>query len=129
MPRPLKKKPSARKFSKIDCIIGANLKHEREIRGLTQTDLGRALGVSYQQIQKYENGKSRLSTASLYLISNFLGAPITAFFHDLETIKNPAYIGRLPLDKKELELVSIYKNLDPSSQKSAREFFKAISEK
>ena len=115
------------KLYQIDCIIGENLRHEREIRGYSQTALGRAIGLSYQQIQKYESGKSRISISTLYVIGNFLGVPISAFLQDLETIQKPARDSRLSLDKKELELLSLYKNLDPSAQKIAREFFKTIS--
>lgn len=127
MPRGLKSGND--KFSQINCIIGANLKHEREIRGYSQTALGRAIGLSYQQIQKYENGKSRISMATLYLICNALDVPMSAFLQDIETVQKPAYNSRFFLNKKELELLSLYKNLDPSAQKTAREFFKAISPK
>lgn len=55
----------------LDIIIGAALKKERLRLGLTQTEIARALGVAFQQVQKYENGKNRLSLSALVKIGAF----------------------------------------------------------
>jgi len=51
--------------------------------GLSQAELGNALGVSFQQIQKYEKGAYRVSASRLEQIASFLGVPISFFFNDL----------------------------------------------
>ena len=56
----------------LDREIGARLRHIRNVRGLTQEDLGRGVGVSFQQIQKYERGTNRISTSTLILLARKL---------------------------------------------------------
>ena len=65
---------------KTDNGIGSNIKLARKYRGIAQNRLGDLLGVTYQQIQKYENGKSRISAESLYRISKELNFPLEFFF-------------------------------------------------
>ncbi|SMH43426.1 helix-turn-helix domain-containing protein [Azospirillum agricola] len=50
---------------------------------MSQTDLGRALGVSFQQVQKYENGTTRVSASVLYRLANSLGVSVSYFFDGL----------------------------------------------
>jgi transcriptional regulator with XRE-family HTH domain len=56
----------------LDREIGARLRHVRNLRGLTQTDLGKVVDVSFQQIQKYERGTNRISTSALILLARAL---------------------------------------------------------
>ena len=60
----------------VDKSIGGRLKHFRQRANLSQTALGKHLGVSFQQVQKYENGTNRISAASLMKISRFLNISI-----------------------------------------------------
>lgn len=64
----------------IDIAVGQRIRAVRELRGLTQTDLAKATGVTFQQIQKYERGTNRVSASRLMLISHALGQPVSAFF-------------------------------------------------
>lgn len=63
----------------LDRIIGANLRKHRLRRGFSQEDLGCRLGVSYQQIHKYETGQSALAAARLLRVSDILGVPAAMF--------------------------------------------------
>lgn len=72
-----KSKPKA---SDIDVLIGANLRDLRLFFGVTQAELARVLGVTFQQVQKYEKGKDRLSAARLYVLARFFDVPLDAFF-------------------------------------------------
>lgn len=56
----------------LDREIGARLRHIRNVRGLTQEDLGKVVGVSFQQIQKYERGTNRISSSTLILLARKL---------------------------------------------------------
>ena len=67
---------------KVDRRIGARLKQTRMIADKSQTELGQHLGVSFQQVQKYENGTNRISAATLARIAEFLSVPVTQFFDD-----------------------------------------------
>jgi transcriptional regulator with XRE-family HTH domain len=64
----------------IDRHVAAQIRIQRKARGLSQTELGKALGVSYQQIQKYENGKNRLGASRLQQIANVLDVAPDFFF-------------------------------------------------
>ena len=61
------KKPNEVEFN---TLVGKNIKHLRKLKKLTQTDVGQAIGVSFQQVQKYENGQNGLHSYSLYKIAH-----------------------------------------------------------
>ena len=56
----------------IDRHVGARIRMQRMVRGVSQTELGTAVGVSFQQVQKYEKAANRVSTSRLQLIANTL---------------------------------------------------------
>ncbi len=71
----------------IDTEIGKRLRQARLSKGLTQQGLAEKIGISFQQVQKYENGINRVSSSRLLVIANVLNIPITYFFDDLGTIE------------------------------------------
>src|SRR4030088_3227434 len=66
----------------IDVMVGKRVRVRRVQLGLSQTELGKKLGVTFQQVQKYENGANRVSSSRLYEISTALDVPIAFFFMD-----------------------------------------------
>ena len=58
--------------ARLDREIGARVRRARKERGLTQTQLGKSLNVSFQQVQKYERGTNRISSSALILIARVL---------------------------------------------------------
>lgn len=74
----------------VDIHIGRRIREARLLTNgpggglLTQTELGGAVGVSFQQIQKYENGSNRISGSRLYMIAAELKQPLDFFFKGLE---------------------------------------------
>lgn len=64
----------------VDALVGRNIRICRLQRGLTQTDLGDHLGVTFQQIQKYENGANRVGAARLTQIAGALGVGLATLF-------------------------------------------------
>jgi len=66
----------------IDVMVGKRIRLRRVQLGLSQTELGQKLGVTFQQIQKYENGANRVSCSRLYETSVALEVPISFFFMD-----------------------------------------------
>ena len=72
--------PSA--IDPIDAHVGTTLRTLRKERGMSQTALGAAGGITFQQIQKYEKGKNRVSASMLYKLAKALDAPIADFFPD-----------------------------------------------
>jgi transcriptional regulator with XRE-family HTH domain len=63
------------KYNSIDRSIGDRIKAHRKDARISQTALGKHLGVSFQQVQKYENGTNKLSAASVLKIARFLNVP------------------------------------------------------
>ena len=64
----------------VDKLVGRNLRVYRLRKGLSQTELAEQLGVSFQQVQKYENGSNRVSSGRLLQVSSIMEVPVTAFF-------------------------------------------------
>lgn len=65
----------------LDIRIASRLKQARLYRGFTQADLASYIGVSFQQIQKYENGQNRISASTLGHCADYLNVPIEHFYH------------------------------------------------
>lgn len=68
----------------VDIHVGKKLKHLRVLRGMTQTDVANGLNISFQQVQKYELGRNRISASRLFELSNILDVPPSYFFEGLE---------------------------------------------
>jgi transcriptional regulator with XRE-family HTH domain len=83
----------ARTTTDLDALIGARVKLRRKELGMSQSVLGAKLGITFQQIQKYENGTNRISAGCLYEISRALSVPITYFFQDCKAAaqRSPAH--------------------------------------
>ncbi|MDA9163549.1 helix-turn-helix domain-containing protein [Rickettsiaceae bacterium] len=64
----------------IDHVVGKNLKKHQTTLNLSQKDIADSLGVSIQQVQKYETCVNRISSGKLYNISKLLNTPIKQFF-------------------------------------------------
>lgn len=77
-----KPEPDARQ-SPIDTHVGARMKLRRTLMGLSQEKLGEKLGLTFQQVQKYERGVNRVSASRLYDLARVLDVPIGFFFDDL----------------------------------------------
>lgn len=65
----------------VDLHVGSAIQRRRKMLGMSQTQLANALGVSFQQIQKYERGANRISASRLFDVSQHLEVPVSYFFH------------------------------------------------
>ncbi|MFD1198176.1 helix-turn-helix domain-containing protein [Brucella gallinifaecis] len=72
-----KKKPNP-----IDVHVGSRIRLRRNMLGLSQEKLGESLGITFQQIQKYEKGTNRVGASRLQAISSILNVPVSFFFED-----------------------------------------------
>jgi transcriptional regulator with XRE-family HTH domain len=93
MPQIPKQRADQRSRTGIDSYVGRRLRERRILLGLSQEWLGAMLGVSYQQVQKYEKAGNRVSASRLYQLSQLLGVPIAWFF---DGIDDRADIGTAP---------------------------------
>jgi transcriptional regulator with XRE-family HTH domain len=67
----------------IDVHVGARLRLRRTLLGLSQEKLGEAVGITFQQLQKYERGSNRISASRLFNLSQVLEVPVSFFFDDM----------------------------------------------
>lgn len=79
MKRPAKKRAD-RKALAADLVVGANVRQLRAAGGLTLSELAKALGISHQQLQKYETGANRVSAGMLYELARYFVVPVDALF-------------------------------------------------
>ena len=64
----------------VDQLVGTRIRERRRAVNMSQTELARKIGVTFQQVQKYENGVNRISAGRLSAIAQALGVPMTFFF-------------------------------------------------
>lgn len=96
-----------------DLHIGRRIRLRRTLLGLSQQQLAGAVGVTFQQIQKYESGANRISAARLYDLSRALGVGPMFFVEDMPDAGPDAIASSDPMVRTEtLELVRIYWGLD-----------------
>ncbi len=81
--RTKRSKQGRRSFRSIDAHVGACLRTRRIIAGLTQSELGAATGVTFQQVQKYEKATNRISASQLYAFAQRLNCSPDDFFEGL----------------------------------------------
>jgi transcriptional regulator with XRE-family HTH domain len=69
--------------SPIDIHVGTRIRLRRTMMGMSQERLGEALGLTFQQVQKYERGSNRVGASRLFDLSRVLDVPISFFFDDM----------------------------------------------
>ena len=105
----------------LDKKIGLKIKQIRKSWGLSQIELAERIGISFQQIQKYEKGSTRISVMRLQQISEALGVNITAFFEEGERIPKVSDLALRytpggdpletfqPINKEEITLLKLFR--------------------
>ncbi len=91
----------------VDIHVGSRVRLRRTLLGLSQEKLGDAVGLTFQQIQKYERGANRIGASRLFQLSRILDVPISFFFEDmpagLRTAEGQVAVGLRERDQKTLE--------------------------
>lgn len=131
-------------FHPVDVHVGLRMRQRRALLGMSQTSLGTSVGLTFQQVQKYERGSNRISASRLVEFARVLDVPVTFFFQEMPANAVRAKIDRNgkkareegtpfddaqnPLAKREtLELVrAYYKIREPRVRKNIFEMVKAL---
>jgi transcriptional regulator with XRE-family HTH domain len=100
----------------VDTHVGQRIRDKRNEHSMSQTEVANALGVTFQQVQKYERGTNRVCASRLYDLSQILNVPVQFFFKGLENqpdglegdAKNVVYLIKLDT----IELVEAYYKVD-----------------
>lgn len=78
----MKEKENKKKPNPTDIHVGSRIRMRRNILGMSQEKLGEHLGITFQQIQKYEKGTNRVGASRLQAIASILDVPVSFFFAD-----------------------------------------------
>lgn len=106
--------------SDIDRIVGERIRRRRVLLGLTQDQLADALGISYQQIQKYETGANRVSAGRLFKIAETLDTKAGWFFDGIgDDIDRPDSGDTVASSRHTIELVRSFQRIDDDKQRMA----------
>jgi len=105
-------------MSKNRINIGQIIREARRASGLSQMQLAEKVGLSYQQIQKYEKGKSEITVKRLYQIAEALEIPVDKFLHGKNLIisESPSFYGKL--SPEEETLISLYRKIKSAKIKN-----------
>ncbi len=100
----------------VDILVGRNVRQLRARRRVSQLELGEALGLTFQQIQKYEKGTNRVSASKLHQIAVFLDVEISALFEGAGCSHSPT---KVELSPEAYELAINYDKLHSPAGKEA----------
>jgi transcriptional regulator with XRE-family HTH domain len=108
-------KSSAKRPSPIDVTVGRNVRIWRLAKGLSQAQLAKRLGVTFQQVQKYEVGANRIGTSRLVKLAAILGVPIAALFEGTDATDPSRSLLALIADKRAFRLARAFAVIEDSA--------------
>lgn len=117
----------------VDVHVGKRIRHRRWLAGMTQQQLAQAVGIKFQQIQKYETGANRVSASRLWDIADALDVDVSFFFEGLapEHSEHDS-AGGVPADilgdKEALELVRSYYAIPENQRRRLFELARVLSD-
>ncbi|HYE48061.1 MAG TPA: helix-turn-helix domain-containing protein [Azospirillaceae bacterium] len=135
-------RPKMDKPNPIDVHVGSRVRLRRTLLGMSQEKLGEAIGLTFQQVQKYERGANRIGASRLFDLSRVLDVPVSFFFDDMpdeegaapsavdeSAVQEAVAAETDPLAKREtLELVRAYYRIsDPGVRKRLFELTKSVA--
>jgi transcriptional regulator with XRE-family HTH domain len=124
----------------VDVHVGARVRLRRTTLGMSQEKLGDAIGLTFQQVQKYERGTNRIGASRLYELSRVLDVPISFFFEELSAGVAPPVVpsgmseppappfGEAGNNRERLELVRVFQRIsDATLRRRLFDLVKAIA--
>lgn len=108
----------------IDILVGARIRLRRKMQGLSQTALADAVGVTFQQVQKYERGANRVSASRLSQIAKKLGCSVAHLHGEEATVANGAELTSLSVSGA-AELLELYAGLKPGLRRAILDLVRA----
>ena len=123
----------------VDVHVGSRIQLRRKMLGMSQQKLGDAMGLTFQQVQKYEKGANRVGSSRLFQLSKVLNVPVSFFFDDMpeEIAGSKGHLQEAtvpfadnPLTKREtLELVRAYHRISTAAvRKRVFELVKSLAD-
>ncbi len=131
------RRQKADKPNPIDVHVGSRVRLRRTLLGMSQEKLGDAIGLTFQQVQKYERGANRVGASRLYDLSRVLDVPVSYFFEELGDASSASgandqggepYQSNPMMKRETLELVRAYLRIsDPQIKRRLFELAKALA--
>ena len=123
---------NARRTTPVDRLVGARMRLRRQSLGMSQTELGEKIGVTFQQIQKYELGSNRVGASRLASVATALGVPVTFFFEELKpAVESPGEedaVTKALQDRSTVELIKAFSAVtDPLLRRRIVDLVRAAS--
>ena len=121
-----------RKIGSVDIYVGENMKARRNELGLSQGALAKSVGVTFQQIQKYENGINRISASRMYTVAKTLGVDVNYFFRGIEGENLESYRSSLfgKIDRDAAIMLELFSKIeDKKLRKSLLNILKSYSKR
>lgn len=127
----------------IDGHVGKRLKQRRTVMGLSQEAVAKAVGITFQQVQKYEKGSNSMNSGRLFEFSRFMNVPVAYFFEGMEQSaashnvttgfsENAATAfdhENLASDRESLEMMKSFKRIkEPVVRKRLADLLRAIAD-
>lgn len=117
----------------VDVHVGKRIRQRRWMNGTTQKQLAEAVGIKFQQIQKYETGMNRVSASRLWDIAHVLNVPVPFFFEGLDAAEaGEALHGNVPgdvlTDKEALDLLRSYYAIPENQRRRLIDLARVLSE-
>ncbi|SCM79897.1 Uncharacterized HTH-type transcriptional regulator Smed_0045 [uncultured Pleomorphomonas sp.] len=104
--------------AQADITIGQNIRRTRLLKGMSQEALGEAVGITFQQIQKYEKGTNRIGGSRMVQIAQALGVSVIELYDGAELGSSPAGASNASAitaqNRQEVELLSAFRRLNPA---------------
>jgi transcriptional regulator with XRE-family HTH domain len=121
------RKSSGRMASKgfpnpIDVHVGSRIRQRRTLLGMSQERLADAIGLTFQQVQKYEKGANRVSSSRLYYLARILDVPLSYFFEEMSAGVSEQTPSAL---MKAMQRPEIDQEQDPLARRETLEFVRA----
>ena len=112
----------------VDIHVGTRIRRRRVLLGLSQEKLAQAIGLTFQQLQKYERGHNRISASRLYELAQLFDVPASYFYEGMEAGKGAPSHDETLTTRETLELVkAYYKITDPAVRDSIRRLVQAAA--
>src|SRR5215470_1681755 len=123
------RKPSSRTASQgnpnpIDVHVGSRVRLRRTLLGMSQQRLGDAIGLTFQQVQKYERGANRVGSSRLFQLARVLDVPVSYFFEEMSA-ETTARAKAVATDPGFAEDTSVGYQADPMTKRETLELVRA----
>ena len=110
----------------VDIEVGKKIRQARWLKGMSQSDVADKVGIQFQQLQKYETAKNRVSCSRLVMIARALGVTPAYFFEDMGFVEAPKAEAVHDLTKRESRLVNDFRALPDGVQNRVEALVRSI---